>query len=189
MTKFSLILFITLIIVKIIFEIVEIHIQLKFSYIAFIAALPLFLSARILELIKKLDWGTLFFFASTFILVQSVWMSGFLQELIIKLNIPITHVVSIIFISLILSQFISNVPLVALYLPLLIQHNVPESHFLALAVGSTIAGNMTILGAASNIIIIQNAELRKKPSLGFLEFLKIGLPLTLLNLAIYYFFL
>jgi len=56
----------------------------------------------------------------------------------------------------------------------------------ALAAGSTIAGNLTILGAASNVIIIQNAEKRTGDSL---TFVKIGAPLTLLNVAVYWGFL
>jgi Na+/H+ antiporter NhaD/arsenite permease-like protein len=44
----------------------------------------------------------------------------------------------------------------------------------ALAAGSTIAGNLTILGAASNVIIIQNAEKKGGVTLTFLEFVRIG---------------
>lgn len=189
LVKISLVTFLFLIILKIITEIIQTSDHFNFSYIAFIAALPIFLSPQIGKLLKKLDWGTLIFFASTFVLVQSVWDSGFLQNNIEKLNIPITHIYTILILSIILSQFISNVPLVVLYLPLLIHNNVPESHFLALAVGSTIAGNLSILGAASNVIIIHNAEKRIKHTFDFFEFLKIGFPLTIINILIYIFFL
>ncbi len=64
-------------------------------------------------------------------------------------------------VSTLLSQLISNVPLVALYLPILIQKGVSIREIMALAAGSTIAGNFSILGAASNVIIIQNAEKRR----------------------------
>ena len=100
-----------------------------------------------------------------------------------------THIPSILIISVILSQFISNVPLVALYLPLLMQHSHANPNLLALAVGSTIAGNLSILGAASNIIIIQNSEKRGIRGFGFWEFIKIGAPLTLINLLIYVLFI
>jgi len=59
----------------------------------------------------------------------------------------------------------------------------------ALASGSTIAGNFTILGAASNIIIIQNAEKKSGETLTFLEFIRIGIPLTLINTVVYWIFL
>lgn len=95
----------------------------------------------------------------------------------------------ILVLSLILSQFISNVPLVALYLPLLVHHHLPGADLLALAVGSTIAGNLSILGAASNVIIVQNTEKRNAKGFGFFEFIKLGLPLTIINILIYAFFL
>ena len=59
---------------------------------------------------------------------------------------------------------------------------------MALAAGSTIAGNLTILGAASNVIIIQNAEKKYGQTLTFWEFAKIGLPLTIINVAAYWAF-
>jgi len=59
----------------------------------------------------------------------------------------------------------------------------------ALAAGSTLAGNLFILGAASNIIIIQNAEKRTGETLSFWEFAKVGVPLTIVNILIYWLFL
>jgi len=59
---------------------------------------------------------------------------------------------------------------------------------MALAAGSTIAGNLFILGAASNVIIIQNAE-KKGQTLTFVEFAKIGIPLTIINIFVYWIFL
>ena len=60
---------------------------------------------------------------------------------------------------------------------------------MALAAGSTIAGNLSILGAASNVIIIQNAEKRSGATLTFFEFVRIGAPLTLVNVMVYWLFL
>lgn len=59
---------------------------------------------------------------------------------------------------------------------------------MALAAGGTIAGNMLILGAASNIIIIQNAE-KKRETLTFVDFAKIGIPLTVIDTLVYYLFI
>ena len=64
----------------------------------------------------------------------------------------------ILLVSVLLSQLISNVPLVALYLPMLLHVGISTNGMMALAAGSTISGNLFIIGAASNIIIIQNAE-------------------------------
>jgi Na+/H+ antiporter NhaD/arsenite permease-like protein len=58
--------------------------------------------------------------------------------------------------------------------------------WMMLAAASTIAGNLTILGAASNIIIIQAAESRGIKSFTYMEFFKVGLLVTLVNLTIFY---
>ena len=60
--------------------------------------------------------------------------------------------------SIVTSQFISNVPFVALFQPMIMQTGGTTAQLMALAAGSTIAGNLTILGAASNVIIIQNCR-------------------------------
>lgn len=91
-------------------------------------------------------------------------------------------------VSAVLSQFISNVPLAALYLPMLIHAGASTKEMIALAAGSTIAGNLFILGAASNVIIIQNAEKRHQETLTFLEFAKVGIPLTIINVIVYWLF-
>ncbi|VVC72095.1 Uncharacterised protein [uncultured archaeon] len=70
-------------------------------------------------------------------------------------------------------------------MPLLLAAGVGVKGLLALAAGSTIAGNMLILGAASNVIIIQNAE-KKGETIGFMEFAKIGVPLTIVNALVYF---
>ncbi len=75
---------------------------------------------------------------------------------------------------------------VALYLPLI--PGEPVKGMMALAAGSTIAGNLFILGAASNVIVIQKAELENE-TLTFLDFAKVGVPLTILNILVYMVFL
>jgi Na+/H+ antiporter NhaD/arsenite permease-like protein len=58
-----------------------------------------------------------------------------------------------------------------------------------LASSSTIAGNLTILGAASTIIIIQAAESKGVRAFTFFEFFRIGIIVMLSNLAVYYLFI
>jgi Na+/H+ antiporter NhaD/arsenite permease-like protein len=160
------------------------------TYIALISALPIMLfSSKRVEIIKRIDWSTLIFFAAMFVVMQSVWDAGFFQLLLDKSNIEITSMSTILLVSIILSQLLSNVPLVALYLPLLLHAGAGTMEIVALAAGSTIAGNLTILGAASNVIIIQNAEKKAGETLTSLEFAKIGIPLTLINALVYWVFL
>ncbi len=155
------------------------------SGIALAAALPIVvLSPRRRELLRDIDWKTLVFFAAMFVLTSSVWQTGYIQGLLQYWHLRLTDVHTIMGLSVILSQLISNVPLVAMYLPLLAHAAAPLQASLALAAGSTIAGNLLILGAASNVIILQNAE-HRGVTVTFLEFARVGIPLTVLNLAVY----
>jgi len=180
----SLFLLIGLITLNVILSAMHSTVQLKLSHIALIAALPplLFSSAR-LQLLKSLDWSTLLFFAAMFVLMSSVWQSGVMQQQVNALHVDLTTIPAIMLLSAALSQLISNVPLVALYLPMLI--NPSAESLMALAAGSTIAGNLLILGAASNVIIIQHAE-KHQATLGFFEFARVGIPLGFANLLIYW---
>lgn len=190
LSKFSLVLIIASVAVKIIIVFLKLQIDFRLTYIALISALPIILfSRKRFEILKGIDWQTLVFFAAMFILMQSVWDSGFFQSIIKNLNLSITPVIMIFVISIILSQLISNVPLVALYMPILIHAGALTKEMMALAAGSTIAGNLFILGAASNVIIIQNAEKKSKETLTFIEFAKIGIPLTIINALVYWIFI
>jgi Na+/H+ antiporter NhaD/arsenite permease-like protein len=123
-----------------------------------------------------------------FVLMQSVWDSGFFKTVINGMHVSLTSTGMILVISILLSQLISNVPLVALYLPMIMHAGATTKGMMALVAGSTIAGNLSILGAASNVIIIQNAERKDGQTLTFLEFVRIGVPLTLVNALIYWLF-
>ncbi|MDD1702365.1 MAG: anion transporter [Methanoregula sp.] len=155
--------------------------------IALAAALPILAFSRErVAVLKSIDWCTLVFFAAMFVLMAAVWQTGFFQSL--AGTGGLTSVPAILATSVIISQFISNVPFVALFTPLIMQAGGTTAEFMALAAGSTIAGNLTILGAASNVIIIQQAESRGE-TLTFMEFAKVGIPLTLIQIGIYAVFL
>lgn len=190
LSKISLIILVVLIVAKIGTVLAGLDINFRLTYIALVAALPVIVFIpRRPGILKRLDWFTLIFFAAMFVLMQSVWDSGFFQSAIEATNLDLTSTGMIMGVSVLLSQLLSNVPLVALYLPVLTQAGASTMEMMALAAGSTIAGNLTILGAASNIIIIQNAEKRSGTTLTFLEFVRIGAPLTAINIAAYWLFL
>lgn len=190
LSKTSLILILFMVILKISIVTSGINFDFRLTYIALVASMPILVLAKErLQVIKNVDWKTLIFFISMFILMQSVWNSGFIQGLINNMDINITNLLMIFIVSIVLSQFISNVPLVALYLPMLIDAGATSKEMVALAAGSTIAGNLFILGAASNVIIIQNAEKKSNETITFKEFAKVGIPLTILNTIVYYVYL
>jgi Na+/H+ antiporter NhaD/arsenite permease-like protein len=181
-TALSLALIMLLIALKV--ALVFLAIDLRLTYIALAGAAPILIYrviGRNFHITRRIDWKTLVFFAAMFVLMESVWLSGFFQGLM--QGHDITGKPAIFSIGILMSQFISNVPLVALYLPML--GSVPDRILVSLAAASTIAGNIFILGAASNVIILQKAEKEKKTFSAW-EFSKIGIPLTLISAAIYY---
>ncbi len=160
------------------------------------AAIVYLLSGRRREILAGVNWGIIIFFMSLFIVVQGFWDSNALQLLLVYLPAisPSEIVVSlavIILISLIFSQFLSNVPFVAVYIRVMQAAGFTGSNvkaWVALAGASTLAGGLSLLGAASNVIILEEAESRGS---GFssLEFSKVGLLVTIPNILILYFFL
>ncbi|MCS7109767.1 MAG: SLC13 family permease [Candidatus Micrarchaeota archaeon] len=188
LSLFSLLLLIFLIFINVFGSLLGISINLSLTSIAIISSLVIILfSPRRFEMIRKIDWGTLIFFAAMFVLMQAVWDIGIIQSEMKNVQ-DASSIFVILVLGIIVSQFISNVPFVALYLPFLLSNSSSIESLMALAAGSTIAGNFMILGAASNVIIIQNAE-KKGATITAKEFVKIGIPLTIINLIVYLIFL
>ncbi len=190
LSRVSLTLLVVLVLAKIATVFAGLDIDFRLTYIALACSLPILLfSQRRIEIVMHIDWHTLVFFAAMFVLMESVWESEIMQRALDSVLPNLTSLSLILGVSIVLSQFISNVPLVALYLPMLEELGVSTRGLMALAAGSTIAGNLSILGAASNVIIIQNAEARSGQTLTFWDFVKTGLPLTMLCGIVYWLFL
>jgi len=166
--------------------------------IAFFASVPLYVFAKEKrDLLRQVDWSSIIFFIMMFIVMGGLWQSGAAKIFLGVIPSPSpgdkgSAIMNIMLISTLLSQLFSNVPLVKLYIDVMKSLGFNGAHqyaWLALASGSTIAGNLTILGAASNVIIIEAAENRTGKSFSFLYFLKQGIIVTLLNIAVYAFWL
>ncbi len=184
LSKISLVIIFALVAVKIAAIFFWKGLDFRLTYIALLAAAPILaLSPKRVKILKNIDWHTLVFFAAMFVLMESVWQSVAIQSAINGFGAGAPSVSLTLIVSVLGSQLLSNVPFVALYLPIL--RHAGAGSLMALAAGSTIAGNLLILGAASNIIVIQNAE-KRGHTLNFLEFASIGAPLTVLNLAVYW---
>lgn len=183
-SKVSLILLLILVGVRIVAALFG-HEFPKLSYISIIAALPIvLLSEKRTKILKHMDWATIVFFISMFVTMQAVWNCGFFQKYVSFMNF--SSIPQILFVSIGVSQFISNVPFVALFLTFF--KDASNLILCALAAGSTIAGNLTILGAASNVIIVQNAE-KENVHLTFMEFFKVGIVVTIVNALVYWAYL
>jgi len=183
----SLLVIIALIVIKGILAITGTGAIISLPFIAVCGAVPVLLfSHDRVAIVRGIDWETLVFFTAMFVLMESVWQTGFFQSFLSPgtvFSVPV-----ILAASIGISQFISNVPFVALFQPLITGGGGTTVQLLALAAGSTIAGNLTVLGAASNVIIIQNAE-RKGETVPFSAFAKAGIFLTILQAVIYGIFL
>jgi Na+/H+ antiporter NhaD/arsenite permease-like protein len=190
LSKIALGIIVVLVLAKITVSLLGFGADFRLTYIGLAAALPIIVSSPDrLRIVRGIDWFTLVFFAAMFVLMRSVFDSTYVQGAISGLHLGLQSVGTIMGTSIALSQLISNVPLVALYLPVLSQLDVATKGMMALAAGSTIAGNFSILGAASNVIIIQNAERKAGETLTFWEFIKVGAPLTAVSALVYWFFL
>lgn len=119
----------------------------------------------------KADYETLAFFAGMFILMRAVWDSGILEQFLPSAQ-ALADPGIVLGSSIILSQVFSNVPFVVLYLRALVSPSVGT--LVLLAAGSTLAGGITFLGAASNIIVMQAAE-KQGAKLPFKEFTIAGI--------------
>ena len=132
-------------------------------------------------------------FASLFVLTQAVWDNGIIAALAdylpaISVGNPHAYVAGILVPSVLLSQVLSNVPMVALYIPLLKSLGFGSqniSAWIALGAGSTLAGNLTLLGAASTLIIVEEVE-KEGQTVGFFDFLKVGILVTIVTVTVLY---
>jgi len=83
--------------------------------------------------------------------------------------------------SAVLSNIVSNVPAVLIFKPLIPHLANPRQAWLVLAMSSTLAGNLTVLGSVANLIVIERA--RHEVRIGFWEYFRVGAPLTLATIA------
>lgn len=133
---------------------------------------------------QRVDWELLLFFASLFVVVRGLEQSGLLTEMVGQTAAwlkhgPLAQLVATSAVLLVLSNLVSNVPAVLLLRPLV--PHLPHAHFLWLVVAcsSTLAGNLTPFGSVASLIVLQQA--RRKQAIGFADFTRAGVPVTLLT--------
>jgi Na+/H+ antiporter NhaD/arsenite permease-like protein len=152
------------------------------ALVALVAAAVLMLDrVRPEKVYGAVDWPLLVMFAGLFVVVQAfevnVVHTWGLERWHALLESPVVLVSGL---SVVLSNLVSNVPAVLLFKPLMEVMPQKELAWLALAMSSTLAGNLTVLGSVANLIVVENAR-RAGTELGFLEYLKVGIPLTVLT--------
>lgn len=129
-----------------------------------------------------IDWSLLVFFAGLFIIVAGFLKTGVTHWFFARFSLadltrdswlPLSGV------FLAGSNLVSNVPFILVVAPWMGSLNNPTLGWEILAMASTFAGNLTLLGSVANIIVAEAA--RDIGGLGFWEYLKFGLPLALIT--------
>lgn len=132
---------------------------------------------------REIDWGLLVFFAGLFVVTGALEMTGLSNRLFAAM-LPVAEsgIPALTGVATVLSNLISNVPAVLLFRPFVPHFTDPQQTWLTLAMATTLAGNLTLLGSVANLIVAETAS-RRGVHLSFKEYLKAGLPITLLTLA------
>jgi Na+/H+ antiporter NhaD/arsenite permease-like protein len=129
----------------------------------------------------EVDWGLLVFFIGLFIIVGGAQRAGLTETLLQPFNAWNLHRIwSYSLLTALLSNVVSNVPAVMLLKSLVPAFADPHTGWLALAMSSTLGGNLTITGSVANIIVVERA--RPEVHIGFREYFRLGLPLTAITL-------
>jgi Na+/H+ antiporter NhaD/arsenite permease-like protein len=143
------------------------------------------------EVLREVEWPTLFFFIGLFMLIAGVIELGVIRAIADALVAVTGGALAptsmlILWASAALSGVVDNIPYTATMIPVVqqIAHG-PESNPLwwALAIGADLGGNATIIGASANVILASLAD-REGYSITFGRFLRYGLPVTLGSIAV-----
>lgn len=132
---------------------------------------------------REVDWALLVFFTGLFVVTAAVEEIGRTHGIFERLAAGAgSGLGGLVVVSAALSNIVSNVPAVLLLRPLVGALADPERAWLALALATTFAGNLTLLGSVANLIVAESAA-HRGVRLSFGEFLRAGVPITLLTLA------
>ena len=164
------------------------------SALAGATILLIWLNPDIHQMIKAVDWTTLVFFMALFMLVGAIQEVGLISTVagwmaqVVGNNLPL-GVFLIIFGVGTLSTFVANIPLAASMLPIVrvLTGSIPGAGnlilYYALSMGAAMGGNGFLIGGEANLVTAGITEQTEYP-ITFVKFLKVGLPVTYLTLAV-----
>jgi Na+/H+ antiporter NhaD/arsenite permease-like protein len=141
-------------------------------------------SVRSERVYAQIDWSLLLMFAGLFIIVAGAERSLLSTEVIAaagRLQLDRLPVLSAL--TTVLSNLISNVPAVVVLRPFVDSSHDAQRAWLTVAMASTLAGNLTVLGSIANLIVVQRAA-ASGVMIGLWDYCRVGVPLTLLTLLI-----
>jgi len=135
------------------------------------------------KLYKEVDWGLLVFFVGLFLIVggaENAGITGRLLDFARHWNLQHMGIFTVAVAGL--CNIVNNVPAVMLVKSLVPGFANPHAAWLVLAMASTLAGNLTITGSVANIIVVEAA--RPEVEIGYRDYLKAGVPITLITLLL-----
>ena len=132
----------------------------------------------------EIDWGLLVFFLGLFIIVGGAERAGLTATLLRPMTVWNLHrIPSFVAVTAIFSNIVSNVPAVMLLKSLVPGFPNPRTGWLALAMASTLAGNLTITGSVANIIVVESAR-AERVHVSYREYFRLGAPVTIATLIL-----
>ncbi len=143
--------------------------------------------------IAEVEWPTILFFLSLFVLVGALEHVGVIEIMADKLieitngNVIVTAMV-ILWAAAVLSAFLDNIPLVATMIPLILAIEAQTGvrvmgYWWALSLGACLGGNGSLVGATPNVVVAGIME-KRGMKITFMEFLKVGFPFMIVSVII-----
>jgi Na+/H+ antiporter NhaD/arsenite permease-like protein len=133
---------------------------------------------------REIDWALLLMFAGLFIIVAGAERTLLTPALIGRVGgLHLDQVPVLVAVTAVLSNLVSNVPAVLVVKPFVGALPDHDTAWLAIAMASTLAGNLTVLGSIANLIVAQKAA-AGGVAIGFWNYFRVGAPLTVITLVI-----
>ncbi|MEN6604397.1 MAG: anion transporter [Bryobacteraceae bacterium] len=153
--------------------------------VAVVAGALLLITRRVKpeKVYHEIDWSLLAMFAGLFIVVAGVEKTSLEDDLVaLAAQYHLDRAGVLTALSTALSNLVSNVPAVLVFRPIIAHLEDARRGWLLLAMSSTFAGNLTILGSVANLIVVQRS--RREAPISFWQYFRVGAPLTLLTLIV-----
>lgn len=142
------------------------------------------------EPLVAIEWPTLFFFVGLFVIVGALEVAGVLEHVADGIQeatggSDIGEVMMIAWGSALASGVVDNIPFTAAMSPVVDRISEPgdDSGWWALSIGACYGGNFTLIAASANLVAA-GALRRVGHRISFMQFLKIGVPMTLLSMVV-----
>jgi Na+/H+ antiporter NhaD/arsenite permease-like protein/predicted MFS family arabinose efflux permease len=133
---------------------------------------------------REIDWPLLVMFAGLFVTVAGFEKAVLSPDVVAAVGrLQLDQVPMLSLVTATLSNLVSNVPAVLVLKPFIASLHDPQRAWLTVAMASTLAGNLTVLGSVANLIVVQRAR-RRGIEIGFWTYVKVGAPLTLLTIIL-----